>query len=655
MGVTSDAIRLLKSIFGDYQPGEVDRWFGEFQIPRDEFGNPNALVLFNDKSKPMEIACTFQLHETERQYLSDHLEDELTIAAGGHMGKMAGLRLSAAQINENLERVQKFVEDNIEIVKKDLEKQSVDLWVRFDPSGKVEISDAGLMPLLFSRYLPGTLGVIDYHGPQRVFQREIVQSFSVNVDAHREQRRNNALYDYNNKYANVKAELAAGYVKEALAQKANVDLRDNESLTETLSELFATFFPEKKFIGPVPNEEGLLEFPVIGNDGSKHDLNELSAGEKEILYGYLRMRNSAARYSIILLDEPELHLNPGLIRKLPGFYAEHLGRKLDNQIWLITHSDALIRETIGREEFSLFHISSAFHNSDGQNQVERLSAEEDAEQLVIDLVGDLASFRPGGQLVIFEGGGESEYDITLVQKLFPLLQERVNCIAGGGKSRVRSLHEVLDKSTAAGKIPFKISSITDWDGDGDEDCNTKNRYRWDVYHIENYLLEPEFVLAALKSLDIKKFDSPRDVVAALRECARGTIGSLVRHRLLSHVSQQMNSAISLKIGKLGDLADPLAKAVAAANDKLSKLSEGDLGPEKLQKMEETFRAEYEAKLSSGEWLRVFRGRDILTEFAHRYGEGAGYQRLRNLIANRMAEAGYKPEGMSITLAKATAE
>jgi predicted ATP-dependent endonuclease of OLD family len=41
-----------------------------------------------------------------------------------------------------------------------------------------------------------------------------------------------------------------------------------------------------------------------------HDIDELSSGEKEIVYGYLWLRTGTPRRSIILIDEPELHLNP---------------------------------------------------------------------------------------------------------------------------------------------------------------------------------------------------------------------------------------------------------------------------------------------------------------------------------------------------------
>ncbi|QKQ74600.1 ATP-binding protein [Nostoc sp. TCL240-02] len=61
-------------------------------------------------------------------------------------------------------------------------------------------------------------------------------------------------------------------------------------------------------------------------------INELSSGEKEVLYGYLRLRNTAPRNSVLLMDEPELHLNPRLISGLASFYHKNLGKPLGNQL-----------------------------------------------------------------------------------------------------------------------------------------------------------------------------------------------------------------------------------------------------------------------------------------------------------------------------------
>src|ERR1700683_499611 len=64
-----DAIRLMKSIYGGYQQNEWHHCMGEFQI-----GFQNRTVNFtsilNDKTKPLNLTCVFQLHPDEREYLS---------------------------------------------------------------------------------------------------------------------------------------------------------------------------------------------------------------------------------------------------------------------------------------------------------------------------------------------------------------------------------------------------------------------------------------------------------------------------------------------------------------------------------------------------------------------------------------------------------
>lgn len=191
--------------------------------------------------------------------------------------------------------------------------------ISIQPGGRMNIRQSIVLPVVFTLYRPREIGLIDYHGAQRHYGREQVQAVNISLDQANQVQSAHALYNYANKYANVKGEMAASYMREILAEQAGVPKASQSKLTNTLTELFETFFPDKKFLGPVPTAEGGLSFPVKTKDGSRHDLDDLSAGEKEILYGYLRIRNSAPRFSVILIDEPELHLNPRLIRGLPQF------------------------------------------------------------------------------------------------------------------------------------------------------------------------------------------------------------------------------------------------------------------------------------------------------------------------------------------------
>src|SRR6185369_5132246 len=112
------------------------------------------------------------------------------------------------------------------------------------------------------------------------------------------------------------------------------------------------------FMGAQPTRAGMLTFNVRTVTGQVHDIDELSSGEKEVLFGYLRLRNVAPKHSVLMLDEPEIHLNPKLVRSLPEFYHTHLGTPFANQIWLLTHSDALLKESLDEQGFAVYHMVS---------------------------------------------------------------------------------------------------------------------------------------------------------------------------------------------------------------------------------------------------------------------------------------------------------
>ncbi len=511
-----------------------------------------------------------------------------------------------------------------------------------------------MLELVFSTYRPSDIGVIDYHGPQRLYGREVVQGINLNLDATAQQRSQHALYNSAGKYGNVKSEMAASYVREALAEKAGVASAASATLNETLKELFRRFFPDKEFLGPQATAEGLLRFPVRTSAGAEHDLDDLSAGEKEVLYGYLRLRHSAPKNSVILLDEPELHLNPKLLRGFSDFYQRYLGKALSNQIWLITHSDALLRESVGRAGYSVFHMQPMTAGSSGASQALPLSAEADVERAVMDLVGDLAAYRPGAKIVIFEGGEESEFDQRMTGTLFPAFMESINAIPGSNKSRVRQLHSILDRAISQGKIPMKVFSIVDWDTD-DIAPPEPPAYQWDVYHIENYLLEPTFIRSVL--VDIRggqNVPAVNEICEQLRSAAEKTLPSLVRHRMGLLTNKLLVDCIKTNIAPdAQSISQPLFEVICSSRDRLQALVGSSLSLEKLTEMEVNISATLRADLGTDAWKRNYRGRDILRRFAGEHAREVKYPVLRDLIIARMRDAKYQPAGMCNVIEKIT--
>lgn len=651
-----DAIRLLKSVYGGYQANEWQQWMGEFQISLTNRSS-DFVSMFNDPALELRISCDFRLAEDERKYITANADGLLrekiwrTILPEAYSWGGYRMAMFAAQFRDREPEVAERAKAEYSTLMSELAGSTIRGEFFIPPGGVPQIQNSLTLSVVFSTFRPSEIGVIDYHGAQRHYGRENVQGINLNLEANEQQRSQSALYNSAAKYTNVKGEMAASYVKELLAEKAGVQNPEQETLTTTLQELFTTFFPEKKFLGPQATTTGALSFPVVTSSGAKHDLDELSAGEKEILYGYLRIRNSAPKYSIILLDEPELHLNPRLIRGLPQFYKKNLGEALGNQMWLVSHSDALLREVVGRDGYNVFHMLPCGKVPHGESQLKPLSVTADLDLALIDLVGDLASYRPSGKVIIFEGGGDSDFDQRVASTLFPEILEQANLVSGSNKMRVRALHETLNTASQKGHLPFKFFAITDNDSDSQAvPAKSVNVFSWDVYHIENYFLEPKFIAKVLAALNIRSELSEENIWDELRQSAQDSLPQLIRHELAEYANQKLISAIKTTTDpKAANLSSVLYDAATRSVERVQDVYKTDLSLEALGEIETTVRQKYLESIADGTWTSKVRGRDILKKFAGKHASSASYEIFRNLILSQMKDAGFKPVGMKTVI------
>lgn len=655
-----DAIRLLKSVYGGYHQNEWQNWFGEFQI------NPNSRAeelkgFFNDLSKPVLIDCFFKLRDDEKEFINANAEKLLEDCTWRMLLPEAfqwgGFRMAmfAAQFREREPEVAAKVAESIPKLRAELQQPTVTGHVEMQPGGRLQLQPSTLLSTIFTNFRPNDLGVIDYHGAQRHYGREQVQGINLNLESSSQSYSQHALYNYANKYANVKSEMAAGFVRDLLAEKSGNEKTKSTSLTETLKELFATFFPGKEFLGPTPTDDGRLEFPVKTANGNIHDLDELSAGEKEILYGYLRIRSSAPKNSIILLDEPELHLNPRLIRNLPEFYRQHLGEALNNQLWLVTHSDALLREAVGKPGFNVFHMFPCGMDA-GRGQLRQLNATEDLDLAMADLVGDLAAYRPDGTAILFEGGGDTDFDQSIVARLFPNELAGVNLLSGSNRTRVEALHEILNRAYSKGDLPIRFFAITDGDSETGEPPKGVRQFRWDVYHIENYLLEPRYVAEAVNAVEPLRRMDEEVALEGLRASARTVVPKTLRHKMRDHVNSRMVRCIDLGFDPAAEEVASLASAAASRSfTKIETVTREELTEEKLAELHNVWTADVEKAFGDGSWRKLLPGRDILKAFVADQRLQIPYDALRNLIVSRMVDAGFQPEGMRTVIMEIVTE
>ncbi|HYE18245.1 MAG TPA: AAA family ATPase [Tepidisphaeraceae bacterium] len=645
-----DAIRLLKSAYGSYHQDEWQQWLTEFQLSL-KGGRTGLGPLFHDKKREIKFSADFTISSEERAYRSANAESLLTEVTwrtrnGGNPMQLDPVSGHSQTPNRRAdrERVQADVARSLPEIESELAKSRFSAEVVIEPGGRVLVSPNPLLELLLSTYQPDHLGVIDYHGPHRAFGREQLSSINLTIDSENKLRQH-ALYNYNNKYSNVKTEIAAAYLRHLIAKEANPAATSDDSLTETLKELFSTFFPGKQFVGPVAATDGTLQFPVRLDGGGEHEIDSLSSGEKEVLYGYLRLHNTRPRHSIIMIDEPELHLNPRLIAGLAPFYYRHLAKALGNQLWLVTHSDTLIRDAVASKDFSVIHVQPSALTD--ENQATPVAGRDELEGLVIELVGDLAAYRPGAKIVVFESTEEAGFDQRMTCALFPEFALRVNSISGGNKRRVTDLYELLERASQQGYIPAKFFAIVDSD-DETEVAGPASRLRWDRYHIENYLLESSFILEAMKAIgeQHERFSDEIAVSQALVECAKKTVPLLVKHKLRVHVNSAILSCLNLNSDpKSATSAADIANAAQRSHERMGNRLGADLSATELSRMATNLESSYSEALSCNGWKKRFRGRDVLKRFVGDHLTGIAYEPFRELIITRMKDAGFKPEGM----------
>jgi len=78
-----DAIRLLKSAYGQYNPNEYQSFFQEFQINVQRL-NQEGHRFFHDPTQPLHIKAEFELTDSEKNYLKNNADNLISNLFWGH-------------------------------------------------------------------------------------------------------------------------------------------------------------------------------------------------------------------------------------------------------------------------------------------------------------------------------------------------------------------------------------------------------------------------------------------------------------------------------------------------------------------------------------------------------------------------------------------
>lgn len=652
-----DALRLLKANYGEYNPHELQGLLQEKKINAKQ-GAQRFTPLFRDPSKEVRIEGTFSVSASEREYIQNNIEALLEQVAWQQIKKPVDgpqdyyLPASVRERREVSKQLREFVQKHKEAIQPLLSLEDHTCAYAISPSSEETWSDSPLLELLFSTYrATGDLGVMDYYGAHRSFESALGDGVSLSAISDLEVMRKHALTGFASKYQNLGSQIRSSYLRQLVASAAGVPAGSTSNIGDALRALFAIFFPHKQFVGPEARSDGDIHFEVKLQNGLKHSLAELSAGEKEVLFGYVRLWSGVTQRSVILLDEPELHLNPKLVSGLPRFYRDSLGRARDNQLWLVTHSDALLRSAMAMGEASVLHVQEATHVKPDDNQVRPITINSDLDRAIIDIAGDLASYRPGEVIVLLEGQG-SEFDKWVIEQLFPDFASKVNLISVGDKKVSKRLHELLEAVEAQSGDRRKVYSIRDRDFDGPEVPKHTRQWQWQAYHIENALLNAPAIWAVIdeRSRNHPSLKSAGDVEAALLGCARKVMHGMIRKQLETFAYNKMKSVLRTNVDRANnECAESIHGACQKSLSRLKDEIEGSLSLSALVKELGQREAGFLGALESDSWKQLFAGRDVLKNFVHEHLPQDDYELFRDQVVLKMRDQGISPNELTVVI------
>lgn len=378
-------------------------------------------------------------------------------------------------------------------------------------------------------------------------------------------------------------------------------------------EMFAQLLPGKT-LEPI-DPKSPREFHYRIGDSGPMPFNTLSSGEQEVVKVAFDLVWKRITHSIILVDEPELHLHPTLTFRLIETLKRFGGGT--NQLILFTHSADLISTYYSTG--NVFFIDSS---PDAPNQAHQLSTLGTAHSAVARAAGaNLGLFAVGKRLVFVEGR-DASVDRLVYHKVAQTAFPDSYVMPIGSVENIVALRSVVDELTNA-IFGIDLFLIRDRDGLSDEviaTLETNTRFRsLPRRHIENYLLDADVLSEVAKTFYLPH---ERRNVDRIRDALNHIASSSIMQAVLWNVRETVRVLSTLPqpvVRNVDQMSrDQLAQSISEQLTKaLGEVSQG-LDPSEIHKLVIREYAKLHSALSSNDWLKLLPGKLIFSRFCGEY-------------------------------------
>ena len=357
--------------------------------------------------------------------------------------------------------------------------------------------------------------------------------------------------------------------------------------------------PHLHFVGV--ESTGHRRTPIFDSAGLELSFSKLSGGEREISFLIGQIDRFKLQRGLLLIDEPELHLNPDLLRNWLAFIRDTV---TDGQIWIATHSLEAV-EVAGPTATFVFErdrddrIVRAPSTLAGRPVLSALSA----------AVGSPAFAIGRLRFVYVEGDRQSRER----ERFFAVCGEadQNRFLEGGSCTEVlRRLDDIRSLADASGE-QLHVGAVLDRDFRSDVEADQLTSeagvHVLACHEIENVFLQPE----ALEVLLDRAGRAHESASTIVKEAADHHAGLWIAQRAAAALVEGM----SPPKGSIGALSDERWTAIDTEWAEILRRSTDNCGPDEHDSWSQALnlaRDEYRATRDEADLYRRCQGKQCLS-------------------------------------------
>lgn len=425
------------------------------------------------------------------------------------------------------------------------------------------------------------------------------------------------------KYQRLKATILNNYLLNAS--------NPNEVL-EDFRRIFSHLMKDREIVGLHMNPFGLMSIQVRDlSTNQVFDIDNMSSGEKGLILTFLLIGRSLANNGIVLIDEPELHLNPAVCKILLPFLIDQYLSPKHVQAIICSHSPEILGVAFDRSDCSLHHLQSP-------NVVSPILPQDKHE--VFDALRRLGTSTSD---VLFSSGSifvEGDDDLEILEAGFSKLLNRYKVTRLGGRRNAERDIQTLQEAEMRGEIDTLKCFIFDRDGTPTQLKSSAlvRVLQWKRYCIENYLINEAIIYELLRDDDISldKIDKRGEVPGIFKGIALAQLEDTVADAVYKRFTFERLGPPPRRdlIGKsFSDSASWLFDRILKMQQQVSNLDRATWCASfesECQIEESTLRPKWEA-----DWVTLCDGKRFFQELHRRYRVKIKPSKLKIRIMERM--------------------